>query len=42
MSLRLTSNGGCGAALLWVLAAAWSAAVGSRTNCGGPYRSVPR
>jgi hypothetical protein len=27
MSLRVTSSGGCGAALLWVLAAGWSAAV---------------
>jgi hypothetical protein len=27
MSLRVTSSGGCGAALLWVMAAGWSAAV---------------
>lgn len=27
MSLRVTSSGGCGAALLWMLAAAWTAAV---------------
>jgi hypothetical protein len=27
MTLRVTSSGGCGAALLWVLAAGWSAAV---------------